>query len=882
MRLLYNEWSWRGWILVVSLYTGWPVVVRAIVQVIKMLWSSKEGRPKQPYMAPRPLDSFVGREGEIERLEERLEPGSRAAITGVVGMGGIGKTELAKIVAERVRGRYGDGVLWADCQEQEVATIADLWAAQYGVLQLPGDDFTSKAASWRSLVNDRETLLIFDNVQPGQEIEPLFPSTGQSSVLITTREAHHPALRGIEPVRVDQFSPTEAMALAELVLGAGVARGQAEAAQHFFELVAYLPLAVSIGLYTATELGWTLIELVRRLEQAGAIKALDGQARRRSVGATFETAWANLDEELQKAFGTLAVFNQGPSFDTIAMAAVLDVDKVVARGFLNRLAGRSLLTAVGERRWSLHRLLREFVEGKLAVEDLAWGRMAVFFVNIARLAEKSYLKGGQNMVDGLRIFDLERLHIKSGQAWAAEHADEALMPLELCDAYATVAQNCVDMRLSPEEKIQWLRAAIKATRKLGDRQGEGLHLANLGISLADLGQIREGIESLEQALAISRQLGDRPNEGTWLSGLGHMYCRLGDPYKAVSCHEQGLMISKEVNDRRGECGHLDGLGMAYSVIGEKARAAGYFQQALEIALEMDDMRMAGTLLGNVGTMMTSIGECEKAVECYKQALKIAQTLGDQRSERVVLHNLGDLSASIGNVEKAADYYRQALIVAREAGDQRLETACLISLGRICSDVGNINEAIDYYGKALDVSRQLGDRSMESRCMGHLGSAYGRLQEVGKAIEFFSEASAISHASGDSREEEIILTSLGATYLFADQPKHAMEFYTRALSVAREIPEQTHEAHLLTSLGLTHMALGRPDMGKKFCLEALELAQEIGAQEEMGYALMNAGRITSYMGDMAGARKLLEKALAIYEAIENPNAKQVRGWLEALV
>ena len=72
------------------------------------------------------------------------------------------------------------------------------------------------------------------------------------------------------------------------------------------------------------------------------------------------------------------------------------------------------------------------------------------------------------------------------------------------------------------------------------------------------------------------------------------------------------------------------------------------------------------------------------------------------------------------------------------------------------------------------------------------------------------------------------------------------------------------------------------MGKKFCLEALELAQEIGAQEEMGYALMNAGRITSYMGDMAGARKLLEKALAIYEAIENPNAKQVRGWLEALV
>jgi len=44
----------------------------------------------------------LGREKEIERLLKRVRPRKRATITG---MGGVGKTELAKVVADRVAGR---------------------------------------------------------------------------------------------------------------------------------------------------------------------------------------------------------------------------------------------------------------------------------------------------------------------------------------------------------------------------------------------------------------------------------------------------------------------------------------------------------------------------------------------------------------------------------------------------------------------------------------------------------------------------------------------------------------------------------------------------------------------------------------------------------
>jgi hypothetical protein len=57
-----------------------------------------------------PAGDFVGREREIEQLVEALNKaasgGAAAAISGVRGMGGIGKTELAYMLAARLAGQF--------------------------------------------------------------------------------------------------------------------------------------------------------------------------------------------------------------------------------------------------------------------------------------------------------------------------------------------------------------------------------------------------------------------------------------------------------------------------------------------------------------------------------------------------------------------------------------------------------------------------------------------------------------------------------------------------------------------------------------------------------------------------------------------------------
>jgi hypothetical protein len=55
-----------------------------------------------------PVADFIGREREIDKLVQALgaATGAAAAISGVRGMGGIGKTELAYAVAQRLKGNF--------------------------------------------------------------------------------------------------------------------------------------------------------------------------------------------------------------------------------------------------------------------------------------------------------------------------------------------------------------------------------------------------------------------------------------------------------------------------------------------------------------------------------------------------------------------------------------------------------------------------------------------------------------------------------------------------------------------------------------------------------------------------------------------------------
>ena len=272
-----------------------------------------------------------------------------------------------------------------------------------------------------------------------------------------------------------------------------------------------------------------------------------------SVTASISLSYNLLDAETQKHWRMLAVFPD--TFDAPAAANVWEIKTDAVRDTLSRLLQFSMLEwNDSTKRYRLHDLMRAFARQRLTAHetDAAARRHATHYGAALATADEFYKRGGDSLMIGLALFDLERGNIHAGQAWAATHASKDGEAAELCRNYPGWGAFTLALRQRPREQIRWLEAALAAARQLRDLAAEGIHLGNLGLAHARLGDYRRAVEFYENHLAIARELGDRRGEGNALGNLGVAHANLGDHRRAIEHFQQLLEIACELGDRREE------------------------------------------------------------------------------------------------------------------------------------------------------------------------------------------------------------------------------------------------------------------------------------------------------------------------------------------
>jgi len=616
-----------------------------------------------------PVGDFVGREREIDTLINALHRESRACITGISGMGGIGKTELALFVAEQLRDDYPDAQFFINLQgtdtnprspQEVMATCVRAFLGPE--VKLP-EDAEQLLNLYRSQLSGKRVLLLLDNAADSVQVRPLLPPTG-CAVLVTSRQSV--TLPGMSPLTLHPLTEEEAR---QLLLE--IAARAEPAAEQICKLCGYLPLALRAA--------GSLLAITADLDPADyAVQLQDERNRLERIGtegveisveASFNLSYARLATEASSVFRFLSVFPA--TFDAAAEEVVCaDVGHLQ----LSDLVRRSLvLYDEGTKRYRLHDLTRLFAEAKLSAEERAVGqkRFATHYKNVLAAADELYMEGGELLLRGLALFDLEWGNIQAGHDWVAAQADAADIDVDrLGMTYPDAGVYVLYLRQHSRERIRWLEIALAAARRLQDRAGEGVALGNLGIAYAELGETRSGIQFYEQRLIIAREIGDRRGEGATLGNLGIAYKNLGETRRAIQFHEQRLTIAREIGDRRGEGNALGNLGIAYANLSETRRAIQFYEQDLAIAREIGDRRGEGSVLGNLGLAYADLGETRRAIQFYKQALLIDREIGDRRGEGTDLWNMSLALDQLGERAQAIQHAEQALTIREQIEDPR--------------------------------------------------------------------------------------------------------------------------------------------------------------------------------------------------------------------
>lgn len=241
---------------------------------------------EQLFSLPKRNVYFTGRDNLFNRLLESLQTINTVTLTQViVGLGGIGKTQLAIEYAYRCKDQYD--VVWWINSEDDNKLYSDYIRFAKQLKEYPDEEVSNEklkdiAFDWLS--SHKGWLLIFDNLNDWSKIEPYLPQNLLGHVLITSRNQHLDSFS--RTIQLECFSPEEA----ETYL---LTRTQLKWSNEVKELAAVLgnlPLALAHASAYIKQKGKTFSSYLKMFNEH-KLRLLDQSPELPDYNATVATTW---------------------------------------------------------------------------------------------------------------------------------------------------------------------------------------------------------------------------------------------------------------------------------------------------------------------------------------------------------------------------------------------------------------------------------------------------------------------------------------------------------------------------------------------------------------------------------------------------------------
>jgi WD40 repeat protein len=302
--------------------------------------------------------NYVERASELRALRDALVTdgeGRHIALTALRGMGGIGKTILARALCHDpvVKEAFPDGIVWLTIgRESTAGTLARLREAGKAL----GDDlsrYENEAAAqnrFRSILQKQAALIVLDDVWDGGAIEPFLADSPRSRLLITTRDASIAAGAGATEHIADLLSEADARSVLARWSGVAVERQPPEAATLIRES-GRLPLAVAmIGamLRGKPERYWARVVTLLREAELKKIRAQFPDYPHHDLFRAMEVGVAALDETTRARYLRLAVTLEDMAIAPAVQRTLWGTEEGETLDTAEALIGLSLAQRVGD------------------------------------------------------------------------------------------------------------------------------------------------------------------------------------------------------------------------------------------------------------------------------------------------------------------------------------------------------------------------------------------------------------------------------------------------------------------------------------------------------------------------------------------------------
>ncbi len=717
--------------------------------------------------APVHNDRFTGRDADLSRLREMLIDATGVLPVTILGLGGIGKTQIAIEYVHRFKTDY-DLIWWLECGQPQFvdASLADLEARIRTDFDLGGQPAADAAEAARlvlQLLEQGQTrlrwLLIFDNAEDVGAIRPYLPSGG-GDILITSRNRDWEDYA--RSMQMEVFSREESIEH----LRKRVSSIEVQEANEVADLLGDLPLALATAGAWLAESGMTvssyLLELERRAPLALSLSHLADYPQ--TVPETWDLSLKLLQERSPAAlrlFELCSVMAPNIALDLLhspAMAKVLEpIDPELAEpmviGRLIKEIDRTALIKLDHNSAQvlIHRLVQTVVRDRMSPEQLAASRQAVNHVLTASRPSRG--------IDSPATWDRYRMlwpHLEYSQAITSP--DEEVRQIFIDRVRYLWHRRDLDraLRTALDIDATWERL-LAADPQAGQAEDQVVPLRrqllmlrfNRANILRDLARFGEARALDEQVLAEQRELlgADHPHSLMTASGLTADLRAVGDYRAALDMDKVTYPAWTELygdNNIRALMA-ANNLAVSYRVNGDFATAMRLDEDTLQRRRITLDPRHPHTLssAANVVRDLLEAGQ-------YREAVARAEALREDCADALGADSVQALNAEVllgialraaGQAQNAEEHFDLAYegLTSKLGGSSSDALACrlghaitLVAMERAAEAEAEIRDVLSAYQERLGSSHPhtlvcLIDLSCALRTLGRFGPALQALQ-----------------------------------------------------------------------------------------------------------------------------------------------------------
>lgn len=592
------------------------------------------------------VTSFVGRQREAAEVRALLADSRLVTLTGT---GGVGKSRLARRVAQGLRGAYSDGVWVVELAGLGEPTL--LSQTILAALEVRDQSAREPNTVLIEYLADKRLLLMLDNCEHlvdecARLVAEVLAGAPWVRILATSRESLGIAgeqVWSVPPLSVPGFEEValprelrqyEAVQLfeeraARALPGFSLGPGNEVAVASVCQRLDGLPLAIELAAVWTRTL--SVEQILERLEDCYRLLTTgnrDASPRHRTLHAAVEWSFGLCSQEERRLWARLSVFPG--EFDLAAAQRVCGDDELAGEDVFEGLAGlveKSVLLRTqehaGRARYRLLETLRQFGREQLDGDREATlrRRHRDYYLALAEQAALDWF--GPNQITWSARLRAERVNLWAALDYCLTTAGEARTGLRMASSLWFQWMACGYLR----EGRHWLNEAL-ARDTAGTRE-RARALWAIGYVAIGQGEASTGLRLLQECRELAQRLGDKTAlaYGTQFAGLAEVV--RGERERGLALLEEALQRQRTVGTPNGTATALFYLALAHCHQGNIDRAIALAEECRAICAAYEESWCLARAFWVLGLSRRILGELHEASVDVQQALRLQQALNDR-------------------------------------------------------------------------------------------------------------------------------------------------------------------------------------------------------------------------------------------------------------